>query len=128
MEDRRKLAERLEDVLVEVIERGEDYQAIPKGDLIVDLTSPIEITTSTEVLQSNALLTKKLLLKTEQSPADYLLSYAKLFGLYFTKDIDSKTIRIYTRNNFFKNIISDWSKRIDYSKDFNVNPILFDKK
>jgi hypothetical protein len=56
------------------------------------------------------------------------LSYAKLFGLYFTKDIDSKTIRIYTRNNFFKNIISDWSKRIDYSKDFNVNPILFDKK
>lgn len=115
-------------LLSEVIERGEDYQAIPKGDLIVDLTSPIEITTSTEVLQSNALLTKKLLLKTEQSPADYLLSYAKLFGLYFTKDIDSKTIRIYTRNNFFKNIISDWSKRIDYSKDFNVNPILFDKK
>lgn len=77
---------------------------------------------------SDALITKQKLLKTEQSPADYLLSYAKLFGLYFTKDIDSKTIRIYTRNNFFKDIISDWSKRIDYSKDFNVNPILFDKK
>lgn len=77
---------------------------------------------------SDALITKQKLLKTEQSPADYLLSYAKLFGLYFTKDIDSKTIRIHTRNNFFKNIISDWSKRIDYSKDFNVNPILFDKK
>lgn len=115
-------------LLSETYERGEDFSTIPKGNISVSFTSPIEFIISKDTLQSNALLTKSLLLKTEQSPADYLLSYAKLFGLYFTKDIDSKTIRIYTRNNFFKNIISDWSKRIDYSKDFNVNPILFDKK
>lgn len=77
---------------------------------------------------SDALITKQKLLKTESTPADYLLSYAKMFGLYFIKDIDSKTIRIFTRNNFFKNKITDWSKRIDYSKDFSVNPLLFDKK
>lgn len=79
-------------------------------------------------VSSGALITKETLLRTENTPADYLLSYSKLFGLYFTKDIDGKTIRIYTRNNFFKNIISDWSKRIDYSKDFTINPLIFDKK
>lgn len=58
-------------------------------------------------ISSEAQITKQDLLKTESTPADFLLSYAKLFGLYFTKDIDSKTIRIYTRNNFFKNSLND---------------------
>lgn len=96
----------------------------------------VEVITSNNTLTANwessvssgALITKETLLRTENTPADYLLSYSKLFGLYFTKDIDSKTIRIYTRNNFFKNIVSDWSKRIDYSKDFTINPLIFDKK
>lgn len=56
---------------------------------------------------SETVITKSTLLRTESSPADFLLSYAKLFGLYFSKDIDSKTIRIYTRNNFFKDNIND---------------------
>lgn len=77
---------------------------------------------------SETIITKYTLLRTENSPADFLLSYAKLFGLYFSKDIDSKTVRIYTRNNFFKDKINDWSDRIDYSKDITVNPLLFDKK
>lgn len=79
-------------------------------------------------VSTDTLITKSTLLKTEKSPADYLLSYAKMFGLYFVKDIDSKTIRIFNRNNFFKNSIIDWTGKIDYSKDFNVQPILFDKK
>jgi hypothetical protein len=77
---------------------------------------------------SNAPITKNMLLKTEASPADYLLSYSKLFGLYFIKDIDTKTITICNRNTFFKNEIEDWSDKIDYSRDIIVTPILFDKK
>lgn len=77
---------------------------------------------------SDTLITKKTLLRTDNSPADFLLSYTKLFGLYFTKDVDSKTINIYTRNTFFKNTINDWSKRIDYSKEISINPLMFDKK
>lgn len=77
---------------------------------------------------SDTLITKKTLLRTDNSPADFLLSYTKLFGLYFTKDVDSKTINIYTRNTFFKNIVNDWSKRIDYSKEISINPLMFDKK
>lgn len=56
---------------------------------------------------SNAPITKEMLLKTEASPADYLLSYAKMFGLYFVKDVDSKTITIYNRNSFFQNEVED---------------------
>lgn len=88
----------------------------------------ITVNTFDSSVGTGTLVTKNLLLRTEQTPADYLLSYAKLFGLYFSKDIDSKTVRIYTRNNFFKNNINDWSDRIDYSQDITVNPLLFDKK
>ena len=69
-----------------------------------------------------------MLLKTDSSPADYLLSYSKLFGLYFVKDVDSKTITIYSRNSFFKNEVEDWTDKIDYSKDVTITPVLFDKK
>lgn len=77
---------------------------------------------------SDAPITKEMLLKTEASPADYLLSYAKMFGLYFVKDLDSKTITIYNRNSFFKNEVEDWTDKIDYSKDMTITPLLFDKK
>ena len=71
---------------------------------------------------------KATVLKTEKSPADFLLDYSKLFGLYFIKDRYDKTIHICTRNTFFNGVMNDWSKRIDYSKDLTVTPILFDKK
>lgn len=79
-------------------------------------------------VKTNTVINKRKLLKTENSPADYLLDYCKIFGLYFSKDLYSKTITISTRNNFFKNKIVDWSNKIDWSKDFKIDPILFDKK
>lgn len=81
-----------------------------------------------DTVSSNRHITKDLFLKTEKTPADFLLDYTKLFGLYFIKDIDSKTIHIYSRNNFFTGKVNDWSDRIDYSKNITVTPILFDKK
>lgn len=71
---------------------------------------------------------KATLLKTEQSPTDFLLNYTKLFGLYFIKDIAEKSIFICTRNTFFNGKVNDWTKRIDYLKNITVTPILFDKK
>lgn len=52
---------------------------------------------------SNTIINKKTLLKTEYTPADYLLSYSKLFGLYFIKDVKEKKITILSRGSFFKN-------------------------
>lgn len=95
---------------------------------LIDLsTSAITVKWENRII-SNVAITKDMFLKTEASPADYLLSYAKLFGLYFVKDIDSKTITIYNRNSFFKNEIEDLTNRIDYSKEVTITPLIFDKK
>lgn len=79
-------------------------------------------------LRSDAKMDKKDLLKTEFSPCDVLLDYCKLFGLYFTKDIHSKTINILTKNNFFNGNIIDISDKIDHSQEMKIKPYLFATK
>ena len=78
-------------------------------------------------LSTGAKITKKKLLSTDESAADFLLSYSKLFGLYWYKDIYSKTIYCRTRNNFFTGEIEGLEDRVDRSKDLVTTPILFDK-
>ena len=81
-----------------------------------------------EEISSFVKINKQKLLKTENSPGDYLLDYCKLFGLYLEKDRYSKTINILTRNEYFENVVNDFQNRIDYNKDFQIYPIIFDKK
>lgn len=72
---------------------------------------------------------KQLLLNTESSPCDYLLSYCKMFGLHFTKDIGAKNIHIMTRKTFYqRDNIVDLEDLIDRSKDINITPITFTSK
>ena len=84
--------------------------------------------TKLEGVLSNTYITKEKLLKSQYTPADYLLSYCKMFGLFFVKDVHSKTIHIMPRNKFFNGEIEDWSNRIDYSKDFKIEPLVFNSK
>ena len=84
--------------------------------------------TESETVASGKKYTKKTFLKTEKSPADYLLDYTKLFGLYYIKDVNAKKVTICSRNTFFTGTIKDYSDRIDISKDMTITPILFDKK
>lgn len=92
------------------------------------LTSGEAKLTSASVSGDSLLFDKNTVLKTDKTPADFLLDYTKLFGLYFIKDRYDKSIFICTRNTFFNGVTNDWSKRIDYSKDLTITPILFDKK
>lgn len=74
-------------------------------------------------------VTKDLLLNTEASPCDYLLSYCKMFGLHFRKDILEKKIYIETRDTFYqRNEIIDLTEDIDKSRDITIKPISFDTK
>lgn len=73
-------------------------------------------------------ITKKILLKTEKTPADYLLSYCKLFNLFFTVDETEKTVNIMTMNNYFNGNIIDITDKIDYSKEINIKPVIYDNK
>lgn len=72
-------------------------------------------------------ITKEKLLGNKTKPCDYLLSYTKLFGLYWVSDVD-KTIHIYTRNKFFTGEMMDITKLIDHSTGQTITPITFDSK
>lgn len=74
-------------------------------------------------------VTKNLILNTEASPCEYLLSYCKMFGLYFSKSPYEKKISIQTRKSFYdRDKITDISKDIDYSKSVTITPIAFGSK
>ena len=84
--------------------------------------------TSPSGIGSGTVITQDTILKTENTPADYLLNIGKLFGWYYVKDINEKKISIMSRETFFKNKIVNIEDRLDYSKNFNITPVLFDKK
>lgn len=74
-------------------------------------------------------ITKELLLKTEGSVCDYLLSYAKMFGLYFVKDTNENEISILTRKSFYRrDDIVNLNELIDRGKDIKINPLTFSAK
>lgn len=74
-------------------------------------------------------VSKKLLLDTDASPCEYLLSYTKMFGLYWVKDIESKTVHLMTRKTFYqRDNVKNLTDLIDYSKDHTINPLTFDTK
>ena len=85
------------------------------------------IKASTENFYSNQVITKDALLTTSYSPAEFLVSFCKMFGLYLHKDIVEDKIYITTRNNFYKrdNIIN-LEDIIDQSKDLEINPVYVD--
>lgn len=81
---------------------------------------------------SGAKIEKKKLLKTDFSVADFLLSYAKLFGLYFYYDpteiptagigADKGVIHIMDRDTFFTDEVVDINELIDRKKPINITP------
>ena len=85
------------------------------------------IKASTENFYSNQVITKDALLTTSYSPAEFLVSFCKMFGLYLHKDIVEDKIYITTRNNFYRrdNIIN-LEDIIDLSKDLEINPVYVD--
>ena len=89
--------------------------------------SVVEISTANlPSISSGSKVTKEILLGSTESPADYLLSYIKLFNLRFIKDVGTKTVTI-TPNYFNGNII-DIEDRIDRGQAMDITPNVFSKK
>lgn len=78
--------------------------------------------------RTGALITKKMLFESDKTPADYLLSYAKLFGLHFIYDKATKNIEIRTRNKIYTGDSIDLTDRIDRSQQIKIQPFTFDSK
>lgn len=96
---------------------------------IYAITEDAEVVTSIEELpyiSTGSRITKEILLGGTASPADYLLSYAKLFGLRFIKDIAEKRITITSR--YFTGEIEDIEHRIDRGQSLTITPNVFDTK
>lgn len=81
---------------------------------------------------SNTFIPKEKLLKTSFTPADFLLDYCKLFGLYFYCDptevsMDEKyfprgVIHIMDRDTFFREQYVNVNELIDRKKQIVINP------
>lgn len=79
--------------------------------------------------RSGTKVSKNLILSTEGSPCDYLLSYCKMFGLYFSKDINQNIIHIQTRKTFYnRDKVYDLTEIMDKGKEYNIVPLAFDSK
>ena len=73
-------------------------------------------------------ISKSDLFANTESPFKYLVDWCKLFNMRFRTDITTKTIYIEQHNNYFVDKIVNLTNKIDYSKDFNINPIYVDKR
>lgn len=62
------------------------------------------------------------------SPADYLVSIIKMFGLKMLIEGDGKTIRILTNSAFFTQTVVDISSRIGMDTEHGIQPCLADHK
>ena len=98
------------------------------SSLIADGGGSSVTKTDSSELRSGARVTKSMLLSTSATPADYLLSFCKMFGLYFVTDETEKRISILTRNTLYQDETIDLTRRVDLSKGINIKPLVFDSK
>lgn len=95
--------------------------AFQQGNGSMNLTAPSSVSTDTLIDQNR-------LLSTEYTPADYLLAYSKMFGLYWFKDQYENKVYCRTRNNFFYPVVENIDDLIDRSQTMETTPFIFDHK
>ena len=81
-----------------------------------------------EQISSQSIIKKEKLLKSDYTPAEYLIGYTKIFGLYYNVHIDNKTIDIQLRNNYYDGRLIDINEYIDRGMEIKIVPLTYDKK
>ena len=67
--------------------------------------------------------------KREDSPFDVILEYTKMFGLVWSIDYSTKKISVMPRGRYFQGYtVENWDEKLDRSKDFIVEPVVFPSK
>lgn len=79
-------------------------------------------------LHSDSKITQSILLSDTMTPAEFLLSYSKTFGLSYTYDKGSNTVSLLTRNSLYTPEVVDIEDRIDRSKDIKTTPLVSESK
>ena len=98
------------------------FKTLPSDDKVIALQESDDGSS-----YSNRYISKEMLLGTDFSPCDFLLSYCKQFGLYIYKDRVEDKIYIKTRKNFYnRDNVIDIDDKIDRLNDVNVKPLNID--
>lgn len=77
-------------------------------------------------VRSNATITKRMLLSTDKTPADYLISYCKMFGLVILCNRDEKRVSIYQRKTFYTGSVVNLEGKVAAGDE--TTPFAFDAK
>lgn len=79
--------------------------------------------------RTGSLFTKQTLLQSEYTPIDYLISYAKTFGLVFVYDKATNTVSLVTRNTYYSSGETiELTERIDYAQEVAITPNMIDSR
>ena len=78
--------------------------------------------------RSGSRISKRILLGGLGTPADYLLSFCKMFGLVMAFDGMERKVTIMQRGTFFRDSVTDASGRIDLSREMEIEPFAFAAK
>ena len=108
----------------------DDYTTYFQADtvFIIDGSGNTVTKTDPDALRSGAMVTKRMLLSSSATPAEYLLSFCKMFGLYIVADTADKKVTILRRNDLYIDETIDLTERVDTSRDIEIVPLLFDSK
>ena len=83
---------------------------------------------SSSTVRTGASITKAALLSGEHTPADYLLSFCKTFGLNLVCHNAEKTVDVIMRKNLYTSAVVDINGRIDRGKEIGKVPFAFDAR
>lgn len=109
--------------------RDYDTAVMPVGVQMLQGDSVNTITSAAgKSLRSGARLSKAMLLSTGHTPAEYLLSFCKMFGLYIRYDSATRSITILSRNELFLDETIDLTDRVDLTAETAVTPLVFTAK
>lgn len=97
--------------------------SLPTSDVTVQVQG-----ISSSTVRTGATITKAALLSGEHTPADYLLSFCKTFGLNLVCHNAEKTVDIVMRKNLYTGTVVDINGRIDRGKDIDKVPFAFDAR
>ena len=84
--------------------------------------------TNTTTVRTGATITASALLSGSKTPADYLLSLCKTFGLQLLAHKDTKTVDVVRRDNFYNGGTIDLNGRIDRGREIVKRPFAFSAK
>ena len=108
----------------------ENYETgyTPASSFIARGSASTISTEAPETLRSGAVVTKSMLLSSSHTPAEYMISFCKIFGLYFHYDTGTRKVTILRRNDLYQDRTIDLSGRVDLSKGVNIQPMVFNAK